>query len=193
MASDNQKKEHTMSSINTSNSVGYPLLNPRGKIATDPNTNPLQPGHQNELPNGSDPITKPEKTPSNPADLIRAATTPESITRDANPTINPTPREISALDTAQKLVSTTLIKPILAQARAARDAPAPWGQTQAEKQFGALLDNRIADDIAKASNFPIAQRIADQILKNSPIIDIQPNNIQPNNIPATYSPVDIFG
>lgn len=95
-----------------------------------------------------------------------------------------TPREAKALDTAQKLVATTLIKPILAQARAARDAPAPWGQTQAEKQFGALLDNRLADDISKASNFNIAQRIAEQMLRNMPEID---------EAQTTHTPVDIFG
>ncbi len=95
-----------------------------------------------------------------------------------------TSRESKALDTAQKLVSTTLIKPILAQARAARDAPAPWGQTQAEKQFGALLDNRIADDISRASNFNIAQRVADQMLKNMPVSDESQH---------PHTPVDILG
>jgi len=95
-----------------------------------------------------------------------------------------TARESKALDTAQKLVSTTLIKPILAQARAARDAPAPWGQTQAEKQFGALLDNRIADDISRASNFNIARRIADQMLKNMPVSD---------DAQQPHTPVDILG
>ena len=99
-------------------------------------------------------------------------------------------QQLEAKDTAEKLIATTLIKPILAQARAARDAPAPWGQTQAEKQFGALLDNRIADDIAKSSNFPIAQRIADQILSNAPIQDASTNPAQ--NTPK-YTPVDIFG
>ena len=113
----------------------------------------------------------------NPANTSRSA----GATRAA-----PTAQEAEAKDTAEKLIATTLIKPILAQARAARDAPAPWGQTQAEKQFGALLDNRIADDIAKSSSFPIAQRIADQIMSNAPIQDTQQSA-------PKYTPVDIFG
>jgi|GEM_PF-2347615 len=133
---------------------------PEGKVIPDPNRNRLTRAHDNTEATASNDGTKVD------AKLIAA--------------------EAKALDTAQKLVSTTLIKPILAQARASRDAPAPWGQTQAEKQFGALLDNRISDDIAKASNFPIAQRIADQIMRNTPIDSNALN--QP-----THTPVDLFG
>jgi len=180
-----------MSSINTSNSIGVQSLIAAGKRATDPATSPIQPGpnHNNNgvRAGADDPVNTGGKTPSNPDDLIRSATQGNEARGD-NPV---TPREANALDTAQKLVATTLIKPILAQARAARDAPAPWGQTQAEKQFGGLLDNRIADDISKASNFPIAQRIAEQILKNSPAVDTQ-IDAQPG-APVTYTPVDIFG
>ena len=155
-----------MSSINTSNALGFQSTYPVGKQPVDPNRNPLSaaPNH------GSNDDTE----------------SPAAARQDALPT----PREAKALDTAQKLVATTLIKPILAQARATRDAPAPWNQTQAEKQFGALLDNRLADDISKASNFAIAKRIADQILKNSSIIDIQQTNPQS---PPQYAPTDIFG
>lgn len=186
-----------MSSINTSSSFGSPPIILNGKRATDPNASPLQAAHQNTLRTGSSDETNAQKTPTNPDDLLRAATTPESI-RSGSPVIpHHTPAQAAeALDTAQKLVSTTLIKPILSQARAARDAPAPWGQTQAEKQFGGLLDNRIADDIAKASSFPIAQRIADQILKNTPVdLDQLEQLSQPAThlTPETYTPVDIFG
>ncbi len=186
-----------MSSINTSSNYRSPPIILSGKRATDPNASPLQAATQNTLRTGSSDETNPQKTPTNPDDLLRAATTPEPI-RNGSPAIpHHTPAQAAeALDTAQKLVSTTLIKPILSQARAARDAPAPWGQTQAEKQFGALLDNRIADDIAKASGFPIAQRIADQILKNTPVdLDQLEQLSQPAThlTPETYTPVDIFG
>jgi len=171
-----------MSSINTSNNLGIQSLIQAGKQPVDPNRNPLQRANTNTQRTGSGDASTEGKVAVDPNrnPLTAAHDNTEAAARQGSA---PTQREAQALDTAQKLVSTTLIKPILANARAARDAPAPWGQTQAEKQFGALLDNRIADDIAKASNFPIAQRIADQILKNSPVID------QPQH----YTPTDIFG
>lgn len=186
-----------MSTINTSNSLGSPSIIPAGKRPSDPNANPLQAAHQNTLRTGSSDESHPGKTPSNPADRIRAATPSESVRNGpANRPTHTAEQRANALDTAQKLVSTTLIKPILSQARAARDAPAPWGQTQAEKQFGALLDNRIADDISKAAGFPIAQRIADQIIQNSPVdldqLDALDQPITPLS-PENYTPVDIFG
>ena len=145
---------------NTEAARSAPTPQTEGKVAPDPDRNPIT-----RAPDSTEAIASSDGT------KVTAKVTAE---------------EAKALDTAQKLVSTTLIKPILAQARAARDAPAPWGQTQAEKQFGALLDNRIADDIAKSSNFPIAQRIADQILSNAPIQD-------PEQSTPQYTPVDIFG
>ncbi len=179
-----------MSSINTSNSISIQSLIASGKRPTNPNDNPLQPGpnHGNGIRAEADEsVNTTGKTPTEPGNHLRAADN-GSEARANNPA---NPREASALDTAQKLIATTLIKPILADARAARNAPAPWGQTQAEKQFGSLLDNRIADDISKASNFPIAQRIAEQIIKNSPSLNLQPD-AQPG-LPAIYTPVDIFG
>jgi len=141
------------------------------------NSSELRTGNPDSTHAGGKTIPDPGQSP------IRSSTQDSEAATHAG---SHTPSQVAtAHDTAQKLVATTLIKPILAQARAARDAPAPWGQTQAEKQFGALLDNRIADDISKASSFPIAQRIADQILKNSPVTE------QPT--PPTHKPMDIFG
>lgn len=172
-----------MSSINTSNSISVQAAILAGKRATDPNASPLRSAHDNAIRSKSGDEQNEGKVATNPKDLLRrAGSSDTAIFNDR--VASPNPREAKALDTAQKLVSTTLIKPILAQARETRDAPAPWGQTQGEKQFGSLLDNRIADDIARASNFPIAQRIAEQILKNSPIDS--PSTIQ-------HTPVDLFG
>ncbi len=174
-----------MSSINTSNNLTNQAAILAGKRSTDPNANPLQAVHENAIRTKSGDEQSEGKVATNPADLLRRAGSSDETELNNQPVV-PSAREIKALDTAQKLISTTLIKPILAQARATRDAPAPWGQTQAEKQFGALLDNRIADDISKASNFPIAQRIADQILRNSPIDTSESTQTQ-------YTPVDLFG
>ncbi len=120
------------------------------------------------------------------ADQNNATITPQTKTQIETQT---EARIATAQRTAEQLIATTLIKPILAQVRASNNAPPPFGQTQAEKQFGSLLDNRIADDIAKASNFPIAQRIAGQMLRNS----IALPDTQPIDPTFTHSPVDIFG
>lgn len=178
-----------MSSINTNNAYTTRNAYPSAKIPTNPKANPIQPA-TNTSRTGSGDATNTGKVSTAGQSPIRAADTgTESNAAIANPV---SPAEAKALDTAHKLVSTTLIKPILAQARATRDAPAPWGQTQAEKQFGSLLDNRIADDIAKSSSFPIAQRIAQNILKNSQAID--PAVLQAPQQPVQqYTPTDIFG
>lgn len=74
-------------------------------------------------------------------------------------------REDQARDAARKLVSTTLVEPILKQARENNRAAAPFAPTQAEKQFGSLLDHRLANDIVSASNFPIVERLTQDMLR----------------------------
>ncbi|MFK7882592.1 MAG: hypothetical protein AB8F26_00225 [Phycisphaerales bacterium] len=74
--------------------------------------------------------------------------------------------EQRARDAAEKLVSTTLIEPILKEVRANNRAAAPFAPTQAEKQFGSLLDHRLANDIVASSNFPIVDRLAQDLLRS---------------------------
>jgi Rod binding domain-containing protein len=74
---------------------------------------------------------------------------------------------------AEGLVSTTFIEPILKQVRESNHTPPPFGPSNAEKQFSALLDTRLADDIVHAANFPLVQRITDQLLRNMPSAEPQ--------------------
>lgn len=69
---------------------------------------------------------------------------------------------------AEGLVATSFIKPILAQVRESNNAPPPFGPTQAEKQFGSLLDNRLADEITRAAQFPIVDRLVEQFTRHLP-------------------------
>jgi Rod binding domain-containing protein len=71
-----------------------------------------------------------------------------------------------AREAAEGLVSTSFIKPILTQARESNKAPAPFGPTQAEKQFGSLLDNQLADEIVRASQFPLVDRMVEQFTRH---------------------------
>ena len=61
-------------------------------------------------------------------------------------------------EAAEQLVSATF-KPILNQIRESNDAAPPFAPTQGEKQFGALMDQRIADEIVKSSRLPIVDRL----------------------------------
>ncbi len=72
---------------------------------------------------------------------------------------------------AEGLVATSFIKPILAQLRESNNAPPPFGPTQAEKQFGSLLDNRMADEITRASQFPLVDRLVQEFTKHLPQLD----------------------
>ena len=60
---------------------------------------------------------------------------------------------------AEQLVSATFVVPLLRQVRESSQAVEPFAPTPAEKQFGALLDQRIADDLVRASKLPIVDRL----------------------------------
>lgn len=64
---------------------------------------------------------------------------------------------------AEQLVSATFIVPMLASVRESSMAVEPFAPTPAEKQFGALLDQRVADEIVKSSNLPIVDRLVRDI------------------------------
>lgn len=72
-----------------------------------------------------------------------------------------------AREAAEQLVSTTLVLPVLKQLRESNNAAPPFGPTDAEKQFGSLLDHRLAHDIVKGANFPMVDRLARDLLRNT--------------------------
>ncbi|MCA9302867.1 MAG: hypothetical protein KC996_01960 [Phycisphaerales bacterium] len=76
-------------------------------------------------------------------------------------------QELRASEAAQKLVANTLVEPILRQLRETNNAAAPFGPTDAEKQFGPILDAQIADKIVNAADFPLVTRIKQDLMKNS--------------------------
>tara|TARA_R110002072_G_scaffold42064_12_gene118205 strand:- start:160775 stop:161275 length:501 start_codon:yes stop_codon:yes gene_type:complete len=81
------------------------------------------------------------------------------------------PRLAKAAEAAEGLVATTFIEPILKQVRESNDAPPPFGPSNAEKQFSALLDTKLSDEIVHAANFPLVERITQQLLKNMPALE----------------------
>lgn len=62
-------------------------------------------------------------------------------------------------EAAEQLVSATFIMPVLNQVRESSMAAPPFAPTPGEKQFGSLLDQRIADEIVRSSRLPIVERL----------------------------------
>ena len=100
------------------------------------------------------------------------------LTRPKAPALPEKPKAGEAVDVqtkiaeartaAEGLVATSFIKPILTQVRESNNAPPPFGPTSAEKQFGSLLDNELADEITRASQFPIVDRLVEQFTRHLP-------------------------
>lgn len=70
-----------------------------------------------------------------------------------------------ARKTAEEFVSMSLVQPVLAQLRKTNEA---WGVFQPgahEKQFGPLMDAEIAMRLTKASNFPLVDSVARNLLQ----------------------------
>lgn len=63
-------------------------------------------------------------------------------------------------EAAEQLVAVTFIEPILRQAREVRSSEGPFGITQAEKQFGSMLDAASAKDMVRSWDFPLVDKLA---------------------------------
>ena len=90
--------------------------------------------------------------------------------------------EAKARRAAEDLVSITLVQPMLEMARDANQAPPPFGPGEGEKTFGKLLDAQISRSIVRGSNYPLVDRLARDMLKQTPTFDRLPT--------ATVGPVD---
>jgi len=63
-------------------------------------------------------------------------------------------------EAAEQLVAVTFIEPILREAREVRSTEGPFGVTQAEKQFGSMLDAATAKDMVRSWDFPLVDKLA---------------------------------
>jgi Rod binding domain-containing protein len=115
------------------------------------------------------PPVDPRKQASKHTDPLRAAST-TGLSQATKPGAEES-QSSQARTAAEGLVSTTFIEPILKQVRESNTAPPPFGPSNAEKQFSSLLDTKLADEIVHAANFPLVERITQQLLRNMPGID----------------------
>ena len=71
--------------------------------------------------------------------------------------------ESTARDAAMKLVSSSLVLPILSSIREGAFLEEPFKPGVMERRFGPLLDQAVADRITQASNFDLVDSIVKQI------------------------------
>ncbi len=97
------------------------------------------------------------------ADLASAQESFQSVIGRADERIGDDP-EVAARKAAEQFVSIALVQPILAEVRASNDAAEPFKPTPAEQQFGSLMDAQTAQEIVRASGFPLVERLARDLL-----------------------------
>ncbi|MBL4590402.1 MAG: hypothetical protein JKY96_00430 [Phycisphaerales bacterium] len=98
-----------------------------------------------------------------------------------------------ARQAAEQLVASTLITPILKSLRDSNQAAEPFGPTDADKQFGSLLDTKLADQIVSASNFPLVDRIQRDMLKHSAYMNDATKAVNERSVPVNSKPLDLVG
>lgn len=68
---------------------------------------------------------------------------------------------------AEQFVALSLVHPVLKQMRESNQAWGPFAPSSGEKQFQALLDMRLSDSIVRSDRFPLVERVAQGLRKQS--------------------------
>ncbi len=67
--------------------------------------------------------------------------------------------EDEATRIARDLVAVSLVQPLLKEWREAEQSAPPFGPGQAEKQFRAMQDSNLAQELTRAQRFPLVERL----------------------------------
>ena len=70
-------------------------------------------------------------------------------------------------EVARKLVSLAFIEPVLAKLRETNQATGPFAPGDAERRFGPLFDQHLADRITSGANFPLVDALREHLLARS--------------------------
>jgi hypothetical protein len=73
-------------------------------------------------------------------------------------------REEKLTTAAEQLVAGVLVLPVLDQLRESSQAAPPFAPGDAERRFGPLLDQALADRITRSANFPLVDRVREHLL-----------------------------
>jgi Rod binding domain-containing protein len=79
---------------------------------------------------------------------------------------------------AEQFVAIALVQPLLSQLRQSNEAAPPFAPSQGERQFRSLMDAQLAHQMVHAARFPLVDRLARDLLKNT----------GPAHIPAAQPP-----
>jgi Rod binding domain-containing protein len=75
--------------------------------------------------------------------------------------------EVEARESAEQFVAITFLQPLLKQLRETNRASAPFALSAGEKQMQGMLDAHVSQQIVSSSSWPLVDRIASDMLKNS--------------------------
>ena len=75
--------------------------------------------------------------------------------------------EQQAREVATQFVATAFIMPVLEMLHDSPFATEPFAPNDAERRFAPLLDWQIADRVTSSANFPLVDRIVEQMLRTS--------------------------
>ncbi len=90
----------------------------------------------------------------------------------------------AAREAASDFVAAAFIEPLLKEARANNRAAAPFAPGPAEKQFQGLMDAQMARRIARATNFPLVDRMTSDLVRK-PLTAAQTDDVQVKGPPVT--------
>lgn len=72
--------------------------------------------------------------------------------------------EAKIREAAESFVAVAFVQPVLKQMRSTNHAAAPFAPNKAEQQFQSLMDAQISRHIVHKSNWPVVDRVAQQML-----------------------------
>ncbi len=98
------------------------------------------------------------------ATAIGASASTTEAFREALTKVDPAERRQKATEAATQLVSTAFILPVLEDMQEGIFRSDMFAANTAEKRFAPLLNQRIADSIATASNFPLVEALVNHLV-----------------------------
>jgi Rod binding domain-containing protein len=70
-------------------------------------------------------------------------------------------------EAAENFVAIALVQPVFKQLRSTNHAAAPFAPTKAEQQFQSMIDSQLAQKMVRSSNWPLVDRLAQDMLKKA--------------------------
>lgn len=82
--------------------------------------------------------------------------------------------EAKIREAAESFVAVAFVQPVLKQMRSTNHAAPPFAPNKAEQQFQSLMDAQISRHIVHKANWPVVDRVAQQMLKKAGLASSTP-------------------